>query len=109
MNIKIKTTIAACMAMPLLGSCLEETFPSSSMTHEQVEQSSSSLESLNNAMARQLMTLGQDYSSIGYPGIMLSLDVAAGELPVAATSYDYFPWYANDTYLGETGLTIYDW
>lgn len=109
MNIKIKTTIAACMAIPLLGSCLEETFPSSSMTHEQVEQSSSSLESLNNAMARQLMTLGQDYSSIGYPGIMLSLDVAAGELPVAATSYDYFPWYANDTYLGETGLTIYDW
>lgn len=109
MNIKIKTLIAACAAMPLLGSCLEETFPSSSMTQEQVEQSASSLEALNNAMARQLMTHGQDNSSIGYPGIMLSLDVASGNLPVVSTGYDYFPWYGLDTYLGETGLTIYDW
>lgn len=98
-----------CFAAPLLTGCLDETSPTSSMTGEQVENSSSTLKSLNNALARQMMSYGYDYSSVGYPGIMMTLDVAAGELPVTSATYDYLKWYANDTYLGETGLTIIDW
>lgn len=109
MNKTIKTIIAACLSAPLLTGCLEETFPSSGMTQKQVNNSSEALGTLNNALARQMMILGSDYSSIGYPGIMYCLDIAAGNLPVVATGYDYCPWYANDTYMGETGLTIIDW
>lgn len=109
MNKTIKTIIAACIATPLLTGCLEEAYPSSSMTQDQVNNSASSLAMLNNALARQMMVLGSDYSSVGYPGIMMTLDVAAGELPVLTTTYDYMPWYAIDKYLGETGLTVIDW
>lgn len=109
MNKTIKTIIAVCLSAPLLTGCLEETFPSGAMTQEQVNSSSDALATLNNALASQMMILGNDYSSIGYAGIMFCLDIAAGNLPVVATSYDYCPWYANDTYMGETGLTIIDW
>lgn len=109
MNKTIKTILATCLAAPLLTGCLEETFPSSGMTQDQINNSSDALESLSNGLARQMMVVGSDYSSIGYAGILFSLDIAAGNLPVVATSYDYCPWYANDTYMGETGLTIADW
>ena len=109
MNKTVKTIIASCMMMPMLAGCLEETFPTDSMTQEQVENSGSSLEPLSIALPKRMMTLGYEYSSIGYAGIMLALDVAAGESPVASTSWDYPRWYANDTYLGESGQTVIDW
>lgn len=109
MNKTIKTIITVCLAAPVLTGCLDETFPTSGMTQEQVDESTSSLEFLTTALPSQMMAVGNDYSSIGYPGIMLSLDVASGNLPIASTAYDYIQWYANDTYLGETGQTIYDW
>lgn len=95
--------------MPLLTGCLEETYPTSSMTQEQVNQSGSTLKPLSMAMPRRMMELGYEYSSIGYAGIMLALDVAAGESPVADATWDYPRWYANDTYLGESGQTVNDW
>lgn len=113
MNKNIKTTIkammAACALTPMLTGCLEEVYPTDSMTQEQVEGESNSLEILTNGICRRMMELGSDYSSIGYAGVMLSLDVAAGDLPVRVTTYDYPRWFAQDTYLSESGLTAYDW
>lgn len=105
----IKYFFAICLSASLFSSCLEESLPSSGMIQEQVDESENSLTALSNAIARQMMTMGTDYSSCGYPGIMLSLDVATGNLPVANSYYDYMPWYAQDTYLGETGLQVEDW
>lgn len=105
----IKYIVAAFLAMPLFSSCLEETSPTSGMTLDQVEESDNSLDGLNNAICRKMLLMGNDYSSCGYAGIMLHLDVASGNLPVTNSYFDYLLWFANDSYLGATGLTTDDW
>lgn len=105
----IKYIVAAFLAMPLFSSCLEETFPTSGMTLDQIEETDNSLDGLNNAICRKMLLMGNDYSSCGYAGIMLHLDVASGNLPVTYNVYDYLLWFANDSYLGATGLTTDDW
>lgn len=93
-------------ASVLLTSCLDETFPSSSITAGQMQQSESSLEGQNNAMAASVMNYGSTYSHAAYPALMIWREVYCDQLPVLSPTYDYF---ANSTsYLGD-GQLFYDW
>lgn len=109
---KLKYTLcalAACGSIMLSSSCLRETHPQDGVLEGEISTSEASLVGLNNGIAKQLTTIGSDYSSYGYAGIMISRDVASGDSPIAYPTYEYFLWYGNDTYLGETGLTVIDW
>ena len=90
----------------LMTSCLDETFPTSSITAGQMQQSESSLEAQNVAMAASVMNYGSTYSHAAYPALMIWREVYCDQLPVYTTTYDYF---GNSTsYLGD-GQLFYDW
>lgn len=91
-----------------LSSCLDETFPESGMNQQQVEQSANAIDALDNAILRQMMYDGWNYSMCGFPGMMLNRDVMVGQLPPNPTGYDYFTWYEQDTEIGETGQVVDD-
>lgn len=90
----------------LLTSCLEDTFPTSTVTEEQMMQSESSVESLNVGIAASVMNYGSTYSHAAYPALMMWRDIHCAELPIYSTAYDYF---SNTTkYMGD-GQLYYDW
>ena len=102
----IRESLIGAFCLLSLSSCLEETFPTTSTTAAQMQQSESSLSGQNNAMAASVMKYGSTYSHAGYPSLMLWRDVYTGQMPVYTTTYDYF---AHSTqYLGE-GQLFYDW
>lgn len=107
---KIGKSVCA-LALTLLAStgmtsCLDETNPSTYITAEQMAQSESSLAGQNVAMAASVMNYGSSYSHAAYPALMIWRDVHCAELPIYATTYDYF---GNTTqYMGE-GQLYYDW
>lgn len=89
-----------------MTSCLDETFPTSSITAGQMQQSESSLAGQNNAMAASVMNYGSTYSHAAYPALMIWREVYCDQLPIYSTTYDYF---GNSTsYLGD-GQLFYDW
>lgn len=90
----------------LLTSCLEDTVPTTYITQEQMSQSESSLQGQNVAMAASVMNYGSSYSHAAYPALMMWRDVLCAELPIYATTYDYFGNTTN--YMGE-GQLYYDW
>lgn len=104
-NIILAATVAATLS---LTGCLETTYPSSGMNQEQIAESESSIEALCTALPSYMTAVGNDYGSIGYPGILLNQDVATGNLPIAKSEYDYYLWASNDTYLGPLWNTAYD-
>lgn len=90
----------------LLSSCLTETFPTDHVTEAQLQQAETSLAGQNNAMAASVMAYGSSYSHAAYPALMMWRDIYCDQLPIFATTYDYF---ANSTsYLGD-GQLFYDW
>ena len=97
---KFRYIIAIISAAALCAGCLKETFPTSMITEEQLGQSTNALEALNRASAATLNRLGNDYSTFGYPGIMMWRDVMAAEIPPYNTGYDYHSYYAQCQYLG---------
>lgn len=110
---KTTTHILAALALTAatlsLTGCLEETFPESGVTQEQLNQSPDAVEGLNNAIGRQMLYDGYYYCTCGYPGLMMNRDVMVGQLPPNPTGYDYFTWFETDTEIGEEGQTISDW
>lgn len=97
----------AALSLALTG-CLDETFPESGMNQQQVEQSATAVEALDNAVARQMLYDGYNYSVCGYPGLMINRDVMVGQLPANPNGYDYFTWYSTDTELGDMGQVVDD-
>lgn len=88
------------VATLMLTGCLKESFPTSSITEQQLATSSNALAALSHASAAALNTYGSDYSNFGYPGIMFWRDVMAAEIPIYATDYDYHSYYTSSKYLG---------
>lgn len=106
MNKHISKILCLGAGIAMLSSCLDETFPTSTITAGQMQQSESSLEGQNNAMAASVMNYGSTYSHAAYPALMIWRDVYCDQLPVHTTTYDYF---GNTTaYLGD-GQLFYDW
>lgn len=110
-----KLALIAAGTVLLANACIKETFPTNQATKEQIGASSSALE----ASVRSLpATLVQGYLVYGeqewefdmaYPGLMIALDSAAGEIVDSGeTGYDWFSyWSSNDYNLGETTSRSY--
>lgn len=95
----------------LCGGCLDETFPEGAgVLGKQVEGSEESMVSLNNAIPNNLITYGSgEYSAIGYPDVMLCGDIMVGNLPIAATDYDYFYSISTGLYLSAFYSVSWNW
>lgn len=97
---KIKHIFAIAAIAALSSSCLQDTYPSTVITEEQLSNSSNALTALSRASAAVLNRYGSTYGSFGYPGIMMWRDVMGGEIPPYTTDYDYHSYYAQCQYLG---------
>lgn len=90
--------------------CLDETFPNSQAVEPQV---ATDVEGLTNGMAAYMTSYdassSADYSDIGFPAIMLRRDAMTADLPPQATGYDYFNYYASQTYLGDYNIQTTMW
>lgn len=108
MKIQIKHILAVALAVPMLSSCLDEEYPTNGMTKDQVEGSTSALEALNMGVVAQMLNMGSSYGGAGFAGQMVALDAMTGQIPPAATGYDYFSAYSQGNYLGPTYAYSYD-
>lgn len=90
------------MAVPMLSSCLDEEYPTNGMTKPQVEGSTTALEALNMGVVAQMLNMGAGYGAAGFAGQMVELDAMTGQIPPAATGYDYFSIFSQGNYLGPT-------
>lgn len=102
-----KSLVAALVATPLLTGCIEETFPTSGITQEQLEASPEAVAATIWGMPGNMISLGMSYSSQhyqwGYPAIMHALDVMTDDMVVQyANGYDWFAsWSRAQRTLGE--------
>lgn len=96
-----KHIIALAASACLLTGCLYETFPTSVMTEQQLGQSTNALAALSRASAAVFNRLGNDYSTFGYPGLMMWRDAMCAEMPPYTTDFDYHAYYAQCQYLGD--------
>lgn len=87
-----------CLSGCLFSGCLEETFPTTIATTDQISTSETAI----GAMAQGPITAMTSYlggtsdpGTVGYPGLMLWRDVMIDQNPVADTSYDYYNFYAT--------------
>ncbi len=108
MKIHIKTILAVALAVPLLSSCLDETFPTNGMIQQQVNGSAGAMKALTNAVAAQMLYMGGSYGACGFAGQMIALDAMTGQIPIAGTGYDYYANYSRGDYLGPTYAYSYD-
>lgn len=101
-----KSLLATVVASPLLFAtgCIEETFPTSGATQEQLAASSRATEALLWAMpayfnAYNLMSSSQAYDW-GYGSIMHVRDVMTADMAITSNSYDWYINWEQNTYLG---------
>ncbi len=104
MKISYKTLLigASCLGMSMsMVSCLEESFPTDSAIEEQV---SSDLAGLANGMSAYFnvysTSSSYDYGDAGWPCLMMNRDAMLADMPVYKTGYDYFSYFAMQSYLG---------
>jgi len=107
--IRTKLLAAVAVSVTLLTGCLQQSYPTSIITEEQLGQSSNALAALSRASAASLNAYFGDYSGFGYPGIMMYRDAMCAEIPVYATDYDYFFYYPACNYLGNYSLQSQWW
>ena len=86
-------------------SCIEETFPTSAATEDQLGASDKATEALLWAMPAYInnhATLSSDYHyDWGYGSIMHVRDVMTGDLTIPAIGYDWYNSWGSNQYLGE--------
>lgn len=89
------------LTMASLTGCLEEVFPSSGVTADQLQ--TADKEPLISAITSFLNTGDPDYSysDIGYPGLMIWREVMTANMPVKQKGYDYYSYYASMNTLGD--------
>ncbi len=115
MKIMNKILLVAGAVLLLATSCIKETFPTNQATQEQVGASSSALKAMVSAIPAQMV---QGYLVYGdqvyefdmaYPGVMIMLDSAAGEIVDSGeTGYDWYSYWSTPAYgLGATAPTSY--
>ena len=113
---KISKYILPCIAALTLGGCIEETFPTSYATKEQVGESASALEALANSTAAFMNNynlMGADFScDIGYPGLILMRETMLQDFVPNPNNYGYYQFYfpySSPLYLGDTYYCYYIW
>lgn len=103
-----KSLLAATLMSPMVltTGCIEETFPTSGATQEQLASSSKATEALLWAMpayfnAFDLMANSQAYDW-GYGSIMHYRDVMTADMAVISSGYDWYSNWAQNTYMGSS-------
>lgn len=117
MNKIIKFSALALMASVAMTGCIKETQPTTVVTAEAVEQSSSAVEGMVNAIAVREAMPGGVYSNVhfdfGYPAIMLANDTAIGDVVTAAgdtgSNYDWFDFWSAGYSLNSTQYSPFMW
>lgn len=94
------------------GSCIEETFPeSSTVTADQLTGMSSGTTGLVNAIAGRFGEVGAISSSeefdLGYPGLGIIRDLHCSDISIYDTGYEYFWYFATNTFLSNNYVTVY--
>lgn len=109
MNPNIKLMACATLVAVGFSSCLDETFPTSSITADQL---TSDLPGLSNGISAYMNTFGSsDYSDVGWMARFLWLDSSVGNIPTRtnAYAYDYFNWYNIQEYIGDGAVSTLLW
>lgn len=90
----------------MMTGCIEETFPTSVATQDQLESSDKATEALLWAMpgiANKVGTISSGYHyDWGYGSIMHVRDVMTGDLPVVASGYNWYTNWELNQYQGES-------
>lgn len=109
----IYKTLGAGLALAVslsMTSCLEETFPTNGAVSKQV---SEDLLGLNNGMSAYMTVFNggdtYDYMDCGFAGFMLNRDAMTMDAPPFDTSYDYFTYFAGQTWLGNYSVQSLIW
>lgn len=94
-----KKIAAVALAMPMmLTSCIEETFPTSGVTTEQVGENSQGVEAIVKGMPaymKKYHTWNTNSYNLGYPGIFMMLGVQTQDMIQNPTGYDWFSFWAE--------------
>lgn len=105
--------LSVSLAATTLSSCLEETFPTSLATTDQISTSEEALGALSNSVIAYMTTYdggGSDNSNFGYAGFMMWRDVMLQDMPVYNTGYDYFNYgFGTTNYLGDMTVPKIFW
>lgn len=98
----LKLGFVAISATALLSSCIEETFPTSTATKEQVAANPSALSAMVNGMAAYVNNVGTMDSDVsnhwdyGYPSIGMIRDLMCEDMSTAASGYEHYTaWITN--------------
>lgn len=99
--------LAALMGLPMLTSCLEETFPTSSAVQGQVDKADKSY--LVNSIPAYYMRYNTDYYyDIGVTGFNIWRDASTADLPIYDNGYDYFSYVGTGITLGPSWALSYN-
>lgn len=96
----LKQIAVLAVATPMLTGCIEETFPTSGVTTEQVEQSTKSLEAIVKGMPAYMKnwhTWTTNAFDIGYPAIFMELNVQTNDMIQPYNGYQHFFWWQEVT------------
>lgn len=105
--------LAVAVALPsmTLTGCIEETFPTSSVTQDQVVDSPNAATSFALGMPafmNSVFVLGDNslHYDFGYPAMMHIRDVMTGDMPIAASAsgYDWFTSWELNEYQAESNI-----
>ncbi|MDE7410920.1 MAG: RagB/SusD family nutrient uptake outer membrane protein [Paramuribaculum sp.] len=97
-NIFKKLTVAAIVAPLFLTSCVEDTFPTSGVTSEQVSQNSKGVEAILSGMPAYMKKyhLWGSYSfNFGYPSLFIQMNVQTQDMINNPTGYDWFSFWSE--------------
>lgn len=110
-NLSVISILTAVSAALIFTGCIKETLPTSVATTEQVAASPSALQASVRGIPSQMATgylTGSNYAfDMGYPGLMLIWDHAAGEIVDSGnTGYDWYSFWSQPiASLGEEYVT----
>lgn len=106
----IEAVVLFFLAVAAAG-CIEETFPSSStVTADQLKNMPSGVDGLVNAIVGKFAQSGSIASEeydMGYPGLSMIRDIHCSDFSIYKSNYEYFWYYAANTYLGNNYVTCY--
>ena len=107
MNKIYKSLLAASLPLMAAGltGCVEETFPTSSVSQEQVVSNHKAADAYAQGMPAYMKTVfvvpGDRHYDFGYPSMMHLRDVMTGDMAISASGYDQFADWEKNQYQGE--------
>lgn len=108
---RLKYMVASLLILPMATSCLDEEFPTSGATADQIANGDKATLSraIVSYMSNILIESG-DYTNIGYAGLMVWRDVMSGDYTLHDdATYNYFTYYPENQYIGDYVYQMHFW